>query len=59
MFQSSPSRVVRAKNMAGLHRLIGADCIALDDGVMMRNGLRDNVATWGCVQGNLASRGTW
>lgn len=40
---------------AGLHAAIGADCIALDDGVSA-DWAAANVQTAGCVQGNLASR---
>ena len=40
---------------AGLHAAIGADCIALDDGVAPEWAAA-NVQTGGCVQGNLASR---
>ncbi len=39
---------------AGLHAVIGADCIALDDGVTAEWAAA-NVQTGGCVQGNLAS----
>lgn len=39
---------------AGLHTAIGADCIALDDGVSA-DWAAKNVQTGGCVQGNLAS----
>ena len=39
---------------AGLHKAIGADCIALDDGVDA-GWAAANVQTGGCVQGNLAS----
>ncbi|KIT16446.1 uroporphyrinogen decarboxylase [Jannaschia aquimarina] len=39
----------------GLHAEIGADCIALDDGVMAEWAAA-HVQTGGCVQGNLASR---
>jgi len=39
---------------AGLHAAIGADCIALDDGVSAEWAAA-NVQTGGCVQGNLAS----
>jgi len=39
----------------GLHEAIGADCIALDDGVSAEWAAA-NVQTSGCVQGNLASR---
>ena len=39
----------------GLHQEIGADCIALDDGVTPEWAAA-NVQTGGCVQGNLASR---
>ncbi len=39
---------------AGLHEAIGADCIALDDGVTPEWAAA-NVQTGGCVQGNLAS----
>jgi len=38
----------------GLHAAIGADCIALDDGVSA-DWAAKNVQTGGCVQGNLAS----
>jgi uroporphyrinogen decarboxylase len=38
----------------GLHDAIGADCIALDDGVMAQ-WAADNVQIDGCVQGNLKS----
>ena len=38
----------------GLHKVIGADCIALDDGVSAEWAAR-NVQSGGCVQGNLAS----
>ncbi|HCP80266.1 MAG TPA: uroporphyrinogen decarboxylase [Octadecabacter sp.] len=38
----------------GLHAAIGADCIALDDGVTA-DWAADNVQTGGCVQGNLKS----
>ena len=38
-----------------LHTAIGADCIALDDGVSA-DWAAKNVQTGGCVQGNLASR---
>ncbi len=38
-----------------LHKMIGADCIAFDDGVDAQ-WVADNVQTGGCVQGNLASR---
>lgn len=37
-----------------LHKLIGADCIAFDDGVDAE-WMADHVQTGGCVQGNLAS----
>ena len=40
---------------AGLHEKIGADCIALDDGVDPQWAAA-NVQNGGCVQGNLASR---
>lgn len=40
---------------AGLHDVIGADCIALDDGVRP-DWAAAQVQTGGCVQGNLASR---
>lgn len=40
---------------AGLHAAIGADCIALDDGVSA-DWAAAHVQTAGCVQGNLASR---
>ena len=40
---------------AGLHAAIGADCIALDDGVAP-DWAAAHVQTGGCVQGNLASR---
>ena len=39
---------------AGLHAEIGADCIALDDGVSAEWAAA-NIQTGGCVQGNLAS----
>lgn len=39
----------------GLHAAIGADCIALDDGVTP-GWAAAHVQTGGCVQGNLASR---
>ncbi|MBM1558623.1 uroporphyrinogen decarboxylase [Sulfitobacter mediterraneus] len=39
----------------GAHAAIGADCIALDDGVSA-SWAAENVQTAGCVQGNLASR---
>ena len=39
----------------GLHEKIGADCIALDDGVSPEWAAA-HVQTGGCVQGNLASR---
>ncbi len=39
---------------AGLHAVIGADCIALDDGVSAEWAAK-NVQNGGCVQGNLAS----
>lgn len=39
---------------AGLHAAIGADCIALDDGVIPEWAAA-HVQTGGCVQGNLAS----
>ena len=39
---------------AGLHAVIGAECIALDDGVTAEWAAA-NVQTGGCVQGNLAS----
>ena len=39
---------------AGAHSAIGADCIALDDGVTAE-WAAENVQTGGCVQGNLAS----
>ena len=39
---------------AGLHAAIGADCIALDDGVTP-DWAAKNVQAGGCVQGNLAS----
>ena len=39
---------------AGLHARIGADCIALDDGVSA-DWAAAHVQTGGCVQGNLAS----
>ncbi|WP_420857221.1 uroporphyrinogen decarboxylase [Marivivens marinus] len=39
---------------AGLHQAIGADCIALDDGVTA-DWAAANVQTGGCVQGNLKS----
>jgi len=38
----------------GLHAMIGADCIAMDDGVTA-DWAAKNVQTKGCVQGNLAS----
>jgi len=38
----------------GLHAAIGADCIALDDGVKAEWAAKE-VQTGGCVQGNLAS----
>lgn len=38
----------------GLHKLIGADCIAFDDGVDAA-WVAENVQTDGCVQGNLKS----
>jgi uroporphyrinogen decarboxylase len=38
----------------GLHQTIGADCIALDDGVSAE-WASQNVQNGGCVQGNLAS----
>lgn len=38
-----------------LHTAIGADCIALDDGVSA-DWAAKNIQTGGCVQGNLASR---
>ncbi|HKL69972.1 uroporphyrinogen decarboxylase [Salibaculum sp.] len=38
----------------GLHKAIGADCIALDDGVSPE-WAAENVQTGGCVQGNLKS----
>lgn len=38
----------------GLHAAIGADCIAIDDGVSA-DWAAKNVQTGGCVQGNLAS----
>ena len=38
----------------GLHQTIGADCIALDDGVSAE-WASENVQNGGCVQGNLAS----
>ena len=38
----------------GLHQAIGADCIALDDGVTA-SWAAEHVQTDGCVQGNLAS----
>ena len=40
---------------AGAHAAIGANCIALDDGVTA-DWAAANVQTGGCVQGNLASR---
>ena len=40
---------------AGLHKAIGADCIALDDGVTA-SWAAQNVQPDGCVQGNLASQ---
>jgi uroporphyrinogen decarboxylase len=39
---------------AGLHHLIGADCIAFDDGIDAQ-WISDNLQPAGCVQGNLAS----
>ena len=42
------------ENYAGLHRLIGADCIAFDDGIDAQ-WVADHVQPEGCVQGNLAS----
>jgi uroporphyrinogen decarboxylase len=42
------------RRYAGLHAVIGADCIALDDGVTAEWAAA-NVQTGGCVQGNLAS----
>jgi uroporphyrinogen decarboxylase len=39
---------------AGLHRSIGADCIAFDDGIDAQ-WISDNLQPAGCVQGNLAS----
>ncbi|RYH02205.1 uroporphyrinogen decarboxylase [Salipiger sp. IMCC34102] len=39
----------------GLHAAIGADCIAIDDGVEA-GWAAQSVQTGGCVQGNLASR---
>ena len=39
---------------AGLHRMIGADCIAFDDGIDAQ-WVADNLQPEGCVQGNLAS----
>jgi uroporphyrinogen decarboxylase len=42
------------KQYAGLHKLIGADCIAFDDGIDAQ-WIANNVQTHGCVQGNLAS----
>ncbi len=43
------------KSYAGTHTSIGADCIALDDGVSA-DWAAENVQVAGCVQGNLASR---
>ncbi|PIE09841.1 MAG: uroporphyrinogen decarboxylase [Rhodobacterales bacterium] len=42
------------ERFAGLHDVIGADCIALDDGVSA-TWAAANVQTGGCVQGNLKS----
>lgn len=42
------------KRYTGLHAAVGADCIALDDGVTA-DWVAANVQTGGCVQGNLAS----
>ena len=42
------------KRYVGLHQAIGADCIALDDGVKAEWAAQ-NVQPGGCVQGNLAS----
>jgi uroporphyrinogen decarboxylase len=42
------------EKFVGLHRDIGADCIALDDGVTPE-WAADQVQTAGCVQGNLKS----
>lgn len=42
------------KRYVGLHQAIGADCIALDDGVKAAWAAQ-NVQPGGCVQGNLAS----
>ena len=42
------------KRYVGLHKAIGADCIALDDGVTAEWAAA-NVQTGGCVQGNLKS----
>ncbi|AKS47340.1 uroporphyrinogen decarboxylase [Octadecabacter temperatus] len=42
------------KKYVGLHDAIGADCIALDDGVTAA-WAADNVQIGGCVQGNLKS----
>ncbi len=39
---------------AGLHAAIGADCIAIDDGIGA-DWVAENVQRQGCVQGNLAS----
>ncbi|MEP3637769.1 MAG: uroporphyrinogen decarboxylase [Paracoccaceae bacterium] len=39
---------------SGLHTAIGADCIALDDGITVEHAATQ-VQTGGCVQGNLAS----
>lgn len=44
-----------AQRYEGAHRAIGADCIALDDGVSAQ-WAAEHVQTAGCVQGNLASR---
>ena len=43
-----------SERYSGLHAPIGADCIALDDGVTAEWAAA-NVQTGGCVQGNLAS----
>lgn len=40
---------------AGLHAAVGADCIAVDDGVGAA-WVAENVQNGGCVQGNLASK---
>ena len=42
------------KRYVGLHQAIGADCIAVDDGVKAEWAAQ-NVQPGGCVQGNLAS----